>query len=792
MKFFYKSVIALSLPFLFLNTNISADESTSLPEETGYSIEEIIVTARKREESTQDVPIAITAIDARTIERSFLTDLDDLQRFAPNVVLDRNNYTGGGINASIRGISFSDLEKSFEPAVGISLDGVFFGTTTGANIEMFDIESVEMLRGPQGTLFGRNTVGGVINITRSRPTGEFGGKVSVGLSNYDKTEFKAVLNFPIIKDVLALKLAAYKTEGDSWAKIGPGAGGDFYNDGDQVKGADITSMYGTFLFTPQNDYNFEALLTIETMDDQSEYPLPVNVTLPGSRTPHPGTLCDAFGANACYTTGYDVQKANDFTVQLSDHPFISTVEADSWSLNMSWDIGDFSFKSITAGWESDDWLYEENGGMVNLFGPGVYNFVPNRPQTYEQKSQEFQIRSNYDGPFNFVAGAYYFESEYALSPQKFFFFGGLVQQFSARQQAEAQAVFGEFTYEINDRVQLAVGGRYTEETKDFQSDVYDTSLAVPMPLSSKEFGKQADGSPLPLISSCPDPTSTIEGCRTGTATYDAFTPRVSLTFAATDNVNLYATWSEGFRSGGWNGRGLTPSTVGPYDPEEVTNIEVGLKSILMDGSLRLNMAIFDMEYSDKQEEILRDSPFSDTVETIVDNAASATMQGFEIDAQYLINSNWISTMTYGYLDAGYDSFLDQFGNDVKSTRNFRGAPEETWSVGTEFFFPAGLGEIAFNINYSYTAENYSSPYSYIGIDDLGDKFSKYAAWGMLDVSVTYEGELMAGGPEVEISAFVNDLGHQGARLGRAVDVGNWFFANTIANRTYGVRLTGKF
>jgi len=293
MKFFYKSVIALSLPFLFLNTNISADESTSLPEETGYSIEEIIVTARKREESTQDVPIAITAIDARTIERSFLTDLDDLQRFAPNVVLDRNNYTGGGINASIRGISFSDLEKSFEPAVGISLDGVFFGTTTGANIEMFDIESVEMLRGPQGTLFGRNTVGGVINITRSRPTGEFGGKVSVGLSNYDKTEFKAVLNFPIIKDVLALKLAAYKTEGDSWAKIGPGAGGDFYNDGDQVKGADITSMYGTFLFTPQNDYNFEALLTIETMDDQSEYPLPVNVTLPGSRTPHPGTLCDA-------------------------------------------------------------------------------------------------------------------------------------------------------------------------------------------------------------------------------------------------------------------------------------------------------------------------------------------------------------------------------------------------------------------------------------------------------------------------------------------------------------------
>ena len=178
--------ILLIFSLIVVSDNLIAQENSS-SNVSGYALEEIIVTARKREESTQDVPIAITALDARTIERSFLTDLDDLERFAPNVVLDRNNYTGGGINASIRGISFSDLEKSFEPAVGISLDGVFFGTTTGANIEMFDIESVEMLRGPQGTLFGRNTVGGVINIKRSRPTGEFGGKVSVGLSNYDKT-----------------------------------------------------------------------------------------------------------------------------------------------------------------------------------------------------------------------------------------------------------------------------------------------------------------------------------------------------------------------------------------------------------------------------------------------------------------------------------------------------------------------------------------------------------------------------------------------------------------------------
>ncbi len=789
MKKFTSFFLIFSL--IVVSDNLIAQENSS-SNVSGYALEEIIVTARKREESTQDVPIAITALDARTIERSFLTDLDDLERFAPNVVLDRNNYTGGGINASIRGISFSDLEKSFEPAVGISLDGVFFGTTTGANIEMFDIESVEMLRGPQGTLFGRNTVGGVINIKRSRPTGEFGGKVSVGLSNYDKTEFKAVLNFPIVEDILALKLAAYKTEGDSWAKVAPGAGGDFYNDGDQIKGADITSFYATFLYTPESKYNFEALLTIETLDDQSEYPLPVNMTLPGARTPHPGTLCDALGENACYTTGYEVQKGSDFTQQLSDHPFISNVEADSWSLNMSWDIGAYSFKSITAGWESDDWLFEENGGMTNIFGPGVYNFVPNRPQTYEQKTQEFQIKSNYDGPFNFVAGAYYFESEYALSPQKFFFFGGLVQQFNAGQQSEAQAVFGEFTYDVTDRLQLAVGGRYTEETKDFFTNTYDASVAAPMASDSKEYAKQADGSPLPIISFCPDPNSSVAGCRTGTADFDDFTPRVSLTFSATENINVYATWSEGFRSGGWNGRGLTQSTVGPYEPEEVTNIEFGMKSILMDGNLRLNWAIFDMEYSDKQEEILRDSPFSDTVETVVDNAASATMKGFELDAQYLINSNWISTFTYGYLDAGYDAFLDQFGNDIKSTRNFRGAPEETWSIGTEFFFAAGLGEVAFNINYSYTDENYSSPYSYIGIDDLGDTFSKVSDWGMLDVSVTYEGELMAGGPEVEISAFVNDLGHQGARLGRAVDVGNWFFANTKANRTYGVRLTGKF
>ena len=173
------------------------------------ALEEIVVTARKRTEDLQSVPVAVSAFQGKFLEEQFTSTVSDLERFTPNVQLQPIEYSGGGLTAAIRGVGFGDLEKSFEPAVAVSVDGLFLASNTGATIDSFDIASVEILRGPQGTLFGRNTVGGTVNITRTRPTGEWGLKAAVSYGSYDSKTFKMIANAPLIKDVLALKVGAY-------------------------------------------------------------------------------------------------------------------------------------------------------------------------------------------------------------------------------------------------------------------------------------------------------------------------------------------------------------------------------------------------------------------------------------------------------------------------------------------------------------------------------------------------------------------------------------------------------
>ena len=170
---------------------------SALAQEASMALEEVVVTARKRAESIQDVPVAVTALSAGQIERGIINSVVDLKKLAPNVELIAQPFAGAALSASIRGVGLDDLEKTFEPTVGVSIDGVFLASTAGANVDLFDIESVEVLRGPQGTLFGRNTVGGVININRTKPTKEFGIKLQATFDEFNRQDFQAMVNIPI-------------------------------------------------------------------------------------------------------------------------------------------------------------------------------------------------------------------------------------------------------------------------------------------------------------------------------------------------------------------------------------------------------------------------------------------------------------------------------------------------------------------------------------------------------------------------------------------------------------------
>lgn len=714
------------------------------------AIEEVVVTARKKEESLQDVPVAVSAFDQRFVDNSFADQIQDFAKYTPNVNLSQQQFGGGALNASIRGVSYDEVEKTFEPSVGVSVDGVFFSGNSGAMVDMFDIQSIEILRGPQGTLYGRNTMGGTINIQRTKPSQEFGMKTAFGLGSYDRRDVKFRITGPLIEDKLAGKFGFYSFEGDSHTRN--------FTTGERDRGVDRVSFLGSLLWTPTE--NLDVQFSLDYLDDDSHFPKVLNMTLPGE------PFCDAFGA--CASGSFDVARAEGFDVSFGSEPFKSKIETTTASVNLNWHVSDYTVTSITAVNRMEELLSEENTGSPDIFGAPVFFVI--RDQELDQFSQELRLTSEYAGPLNFVAGLFYFKSDYELDPQRVRLLGdvvGLVNVFKAEQKLDAAAVFGELYYDITSRLRLTLGGRYTYEEKEL-----DINLSVP---ASGAFR-------------CPDPAAPNKACRDPKVDFDDFSPRVGLDYHFTDEVMGYLMWSRGFRSGGWNGRAQTQTSIGPYDPEQLDNYELGVRSDLFDRRVRLNATVFHMEYDDKQEAIIRPSPISAATETTVSNAASATVDGVELEVQAAVTPNLQLRSAIGWLDAGFDEFKE-LGQDIKSERNYSYAPEWTASVGAEYYYPLDRigGELVFGANYKWTDDFATDPIK-DPQDPPGVNRAVIDNYGEFDTSVTYQ-RPMGGTQQIRISAFVHDAFHSDGRIFRVTNAGPWVFGDQEPGRTWGLEFT---
>ena len=707
----------------------------------GLTIEEVIVTARKRAESQQNVPIAVSAYDENFIEQSFTAELQEFDKYAPNVELGRMQFGGGAMTASIRGVSFGDLERTFEPAVGVSIDGVFLGTNTGAMIDIIDLESIEILRGPQGTLFGRNTMGGTINIRRTRPTGEFGGKLAVTAGSYNKRDVKAIFNAPLVKDILALKIGLFSLNGDSHTKnIASGS-----RDG----GIDKQAATMSLLWTAGD--SFEAQLTLDYMDDDSEYPGIVNLSGPGN------LVCDA--GLGCANTSFDLARASGFDLSFSSQPFLATAETTTAILQMTWDSDDYTVTSITSYNDVEDDLTAEVTGLQDV-APGVPGIFVSRQQTYNQHSQEFNVISNFAGPFNFVTGLYYFHAEYRMNPQTALFAGTLAARVFAGQKLDAYALFAETYFDIGDATRLTLGGRFTVEEKEFS-------------IRTLQF-------------SCPQATSSSAVCRNPREDWSEFTPRIGIDHRFNDDVMAYFLYSSGFRSGGFSGRAARFEAIGPYEPETLDNFEMGVKSDIVDGKLRINAALFRMKYENKQEEVL--TTFELSTSTAVQNAASATIDGLELEVQALLTDAFMLRFSGGYLDSGYDKF-EAGGVDLRANKNYRYAPETTLSLGGDYSFriPVLSGDFLFGFNAKYTDEFTTSPER----DPLGlgrDIIDDYTTF---DASLSYTGHF-GNDKTFSASLFVNDAFNGEGRLFRTLNAGAYWFGDQEPGRIWGLELRTSF
>ncbi len=628
---------------------LAAQESRS-PEARSEvaGIAEIIVSARRRDESIQDTPIAVTAIAPSQLEGAAAVNISDLQGAAPNVLITQQGSGSSAANISIRGIAFADIEKSFDPAVGVNVDGVYIGTSTGQYLDFFDIESIEILRGPQGTLFGRNTISGVINIRRTRPSSEWGGKFELSAGKYGKFGARGVLNLAITPGVLAVKLFGMHEESDGWYKeVGTGDHRGGYNN----------ENFGAAILLTPND-RFDALLTIEKQAQDFEG-IQGASSQAGDAFCFPGspTICGNNVTDDPYTVNPMIDLLTGQPI-----PYIGDYEAPAGTLEMNFDAGVINFTSVSSYREMEE-VQQQDYSTSGLYWT-------TRTQKYRQFSQELRGAGRIGENFDYVAGVYYFESRYKIN-QLTRVFGPLTSEQDTIGRSESYAGFADLNWEIFDRVRLSGGGRWTHDKKSLATDFVDfanPAVSFSSPKKSESWSK--------------------------------FTPKVGLDFRPTDDLMVYGSWSRGYRSGGFNGRGLTPfSATLPYEPETVDAFEVGLKSSWWDGRVSLNLAAFHTKYKEIQQSTTVSTPGGTGNETIVTNAASAKIKGVELDLTTRLTEGFTLRSSVGITDSKFGTFLtDAPVAGVRRTFDYSDvdliyAPKLTFSLNAEYETAAPIGSL---------------------------------------------------------------------------------------------------
>lgn len=771
---------ATALTGLALSATASAQQIGSVDEvqaeETDSNI--IIVSARKREESLQEVPLAVTAIGGDDIDNSFAQTVADLERFAPNVDLADNSFGGKQLNATIRGVGFADVEKSFEPAVGFSIDGVFLGTSGGASVDVFDLESVEILRGPQGTLYGRNTVGGVISLRRTRPTEDLGFRGTVRIGNNGREEYLAVANTGRI-GTFALKGYFFKTLTDTFSTN--------LVTGKKDRQKDNISFGGALSFEPSDD--FSALLSVDIFDDNSAQGPNYNLSLSGA------LFCDfslapaAFGlpiqANGatCIDQSFTPAEASNFTTHVQAIPTTSETDGFSITGNVDWNISDdLTLTSVTGYRKSDELLRTDNLGSPGVSflpfipAPDTPIFFATRFVDQKQFSQELRLTGKAGSSLDFVAGLYYLNSQYALRGDSgpfgnnfatVFVLGGPASDFTAGQTTKAYAAFVDGSYALTDKLTVSAGIRYSYEEKEFDINF--------------------------LLNAAPG----VQGTSASpSANFDAVTGRVILQYQFDDDIMAFGGWSRGFRSGGFNGRAASVNAVGPYDSETVDNFEAGLRMELFDRKLRFNPTVFYTRYNDKQEEVSSASA-AGLPETLVENAATANIWGIELETQAVISDEFSLRGSVGYLNAEYGEFLSPVDPtdpnspliDVSDARQLRRAPDWTFALGATYKAP-----LTDNINFIATTDFsfMDESASNLTVDTSGLGRDIIASVASLDYTIGLESDNPTG-LNWSISAYVIDAtdGRNG-RLGSTLDVDVFYFGVGVPTRRYGLEFGVEF
>lgn len=657
----------------------------------GGALEEIIVTAERREANLQDIPVAMTSYSGDELEALQATDIGDLQSLVPNLSV----HVGDANNAVvyIRGVGQIDSIAFFEPGVGIYLDDIYLGRAQGAFLDVIDVERIEVLRGPQGSLYGRNTVGGAIKYVSAAPTEEFSGNVTARFGNFGRADLEATLSGPIAGDRLTGRITAATLSRDGYADNAF----DGNDDGDQ------DTLFARGMLDWQASDTVSVRLSADFTDSD-----PDRSRTPSKVTPISVLTVDPFTFGL--STSVFPADTDPFEVN-ADFNRIEQTETRGVGLSASWDATDsLTLKSISSYRELEYGTeIDLDGTPVNAFG--IYYF---NDQT--QVSQEFQL--NYRGDrASLVGGVYYFNEDGDT------FDGGVFSNLLigasgiAEFSTDSTAVFGQLDYDFTDRLTGIFGLRYTDEEKDYARTVEDVDLTVLAGIMiDPGTGEISYANPELLNPSSADlPVGVGVGVQRppvdpDPAGFDNLSFKLGLKYRLSDDLQLYGTIAEGFKSGGFNGRAADAQSQ-PYEEETLISYEFGVKSEWLDNRLRLNAALFFTEYEDLQVSSFEATPGGGGLLPIFTNAGEASIAGFELEMTAILSERTRLTANLGHLDAEYDEFItaDPVTNeliDVSGQREIVNAPEWDAFVGLSHTVPLAAGTLTFAADVGYRSKTY--------------------------------------------------------------------------------------
>ncbi|MCF7980816.1 MAG: TonB-dependent receptor [Pseudomonadales bacterium] len=632
----------------------------------GLALEEIVVTAQKREQNLQDVPVAIQAVLGEQMRAS---GIEKMETLAPTIPALHVSEAFGGDQIFLRGLG-PGVNFGFEQAVGQVVDGFFYGRSRFSRLQFLDLERVEVLKGPQGAIIGKNTTAGAINITTAKPTDELEGWLTLA-EEFDGAEgesYEGAISGPL-SDTIKARLALRFEDKDGFLE-------------NKVTGSDDQSrddLAGrlSILFEPTDSFSALIQYGFSDIEREGRNIQPIHCT---------AQMVSVLAANGiqedCKLNG--TRSTTDKRNGVGGFEFQDT-EASTFGLTLEWELENMTFTSLTGYAEYE---YIDAG---NATYTGIENFQIDIEEDYEQFSQEFRIASNGGGTVDYIVGLFYQEHELdsildlnigTLGPNTI----NRNRHVATEQDGETIAAFGQVTWHLSDQWDITLEGRYTKEDKDGASVQFPAALfervQVPGPGS---------GGPTGVFN-----VHDVKGNRSESD----FSPGLVLQWRPTDNAMYYLSLKKGFKGGGFDHQLVANQTDAvdgrfEFEEEEVVSVELGGKLDLADGAARLNFSIFRNEYDDLQvSTLIGPATFS------VGNAASAITQGAEADLQWRVTEALTISATLALLDAEYDEFdqapCSQFqianalcasGFQDLSNKPLQYAPDYSYNITAEYIWP---------------------------------------------------------------------------------------------------------